>query len=206
MNRWHDLRPRLITSIFIGACTIVLLLLPQPLQIVLLLVWAGLVMHEAVKLVHQSQTRVWFKSIFLLTISLGLAATLWLVGLQYGLLLLVISVWTFDVSAYFGGKHIGGRKLAPSISPGKTWSGLLTGIVALSMAYGLIGLGLWLLLVAPLAGIVMQGSDLLQSAMKRGAYVKDSGNTLPGHGGWLDRYDSTMAAAPLWVLLLEFVI
>ncbi len=117
--------------------------------------------------------------------------------------------WTGDTFAYYGGKNFGHRKLAPVLSPGKTWAG-----AAASLA-GTLLLGIWFLhwkfpqvsllqsavlcLAANLSG---QVGDLCESAIKRGAGVKDSGNSLPGHGGWLDRVDSSLFSVPVvyWLL------
>ncbi|MDG6094377.1 phosphatidate cytidylyltransferase [Acetobacter sp. AN02] len=116
-----------------------------------------------------------------------------------------------DSLAYVTGRLIGGAKLAPRISPGKTWSGSAGGLAGAVMA------GLVVSALAPsshasvaatvvwsvVLGIAGQAGDLAESAVKRACGVKDSGTLLPGHGGLLDRFDALMAAAPLaWVLAL----
>ena len=112
-----------------------------------------------------------------------------------------ILVWTTDIGAYFTGRAIGGPKLAPAISPGKTWAGFYGGIVAASICGGLWalfeGLPLILLLLAPLFSVASQGGDLFESWMKRRAGVKDSGRWLPGHGGVFDRVDGLLPVAIL---------
>jgi phosphatidate cytidylyltransferase len=118
------------------------------------------------------------------------------------LVLLVISA---DIGAYFAGRRWGRRKLAPRVSPGKTWEGALGGLgmVAL-MAWG----GAWYFGLAPLptvlfgvaVGVSSIVGDLTESMFKRAAGLKDSGALLPGHGGLLDRIDSVTAAAPLYAL------
>ena len=123
-----------------------------------------------------------------------------------GVLLLV---WVADTAAYFAGRKWGRRKLAPTISPGKTWEGAWGGVAA-AMAYAIIcgtfllgPLG-WLALAitaALLAAISIVG-DLFESAAKRQAGVKDSGALLPGHGGIMDRIDSATAVLPVAALLL----
>jgi phosphatidate cytidylyltransferase len=112
-----------------------------------------------------------------------------------------------DIGAYFSGRLIGGPKIAPSISPSKTWSGLAGGIVGstalflLAVRYGLADLpGHDLLmavgiLIGPLVAIVAQTGDFFESWMKRRAGVKDSGTLIPGHGGMFDRADGLLAAA-----------
>jgi phosphatidate cytidylyltransferase len=122
---------------------------------------------------------------------------------------LIACVSATDIFAYFGGKAFGKRKLAPSISPNKTVEGLLcgacaSGITAASLtltlglpmpAYISFGLGIVLACVAQLG-------DLLESAAKRSAGVKDSGTLLPGHGGLLDRADGYITALPVYYLIL----
>jgi phosphatidate cytidylyltransferase len=147
--------------------------------------------------------------------------TLPLIGAQEGgpslLLLLLCVVWSGDTAAFYVGKSIGRRKLAPKLSPKKTWEGtvgsvagsLVITIVLIELAKFLTGRGLdllaypgsawnWLLL-ALILNVAAQLGDLAESALKRGAGVKDSGTLLPGHGGVLDRIDALLLAAPvLW--------
>lgn len=115
-----------------------------------------------------------------------------------------ITVWAVDIGAYMAGRSIGGPKLAPAISPKKTWAGFYGGIAAASLLGGawalLTGLELWLLVAAPLLAVVAQAGDLFESWMKRRAGVKDSGNWLPGHGGVFDRLDGLLPVALLTAL------
>ena len=210
MSAWSDLGLRTRTALLIGLVTLGLLWLPPLLQCIALLVWGALLLREAVRLVEAAATAALYKLLFLFYVGLGVAATLWLVGLKQdtisGLVLLVVSAWIVDSAAYLGGRLIGGPKLAPAISPNKTWSGLLSGVAALLAVAWLVGFGPWSLVLALGIAPIMQAGDLTQSVMKRRAGLSDSGNILPGHGGWLDRYDGALAAAPVWVLLLEFAI
>lgn len=123
---------------------------------------------------------------------------------QHGLRLLLwvfITVWSVDIGAYFSGRAIGGPKLAPAISPGKTWAGFYGGVAAatlLGCAWALsMGLNPVLLLLAPLFAAAAQGGDLFESWLKRRAGVKDSGRWLPGHGGVFDRVDGLLPVAIL---------
>lgn len=112
--------------------------------------------------------------------------------------------WIGDVAAYYGGRAFGRRKLAPRVSPNKTWEGAASSLAGSLLFGGLyltrftpeVGWGVALLLSAA-GNIAGQVGDLAESALKRGAGVKDSGNMLPGHGGWLDRVDSTLFALPV---------
>ncbi|MGH9674668.1 MAG: phosphatidate cytidylyltransferase [Bryobacteraceae bacterium] len=112
--------------------------------------------------------------------------------------------WIGDTAAYYAGRAFGRRKLAPLLSPAKTWEGAAASLVA-SMAFGVLYLGRFVpatpwveaLGLSAAANLAGQAGDLAESAMKRGAGVKDSGNLLPGHGGWLDRVDSSLFAFPV---------
>lgn len=129
-------------------------------------------------------------------------------------LLALVIVWVSDIGAYFSGRAFGKRKLAPQISPGKTWAGAYGAMVAGVLVAGLGGwllgvrgtrLGELALLTAVTVAISIVG-DLLESLMKRHAQVKDSGTIFPGHGGLMDRLDSVFAALPVFaagLLLLD---
>jgi len=147
-----------------------------------------------------------------------LPAALAMVALSPIRLLLVLAlVWIADTAAYLAGKAFGRHKLAPSISPGKTWEGV-AGAVAGSLAYAgacaalvpslreAIGdsfmWAVYLTGAAVLCGVSVLG-DLFESAIKRSASVKDSGTLLPGHGGILDRIDSATAALPVAALMFQ---
>jgi len=117
------------------------------------------------------------------------------------LLWVFIVTWSTDIGAYFVGRAIGRRKLAPSISPGKTVEGLYGGIAAATLLGGawawFTGLGGALLALAPVLAVAAQAGDLFESSMKRRAGVKDSASWLPGHGGALDRLDGLVPVAVL---------
>jgi phosphatidate cytidylyltransferase len=123
-------------------------------------------------------------------------------------LLLILLVVAADVGAYFGGRTFGKHKLAPTVSPGKTWEGVAGGLVAalLMATAGVYWLNLnawpFLGLVAAVVFASIVG-DLTESMFKRHAGLKDSGSLLPGHGGVMDRVDSVTAAAPFFLLGLE---
>ena len=159
----------------------------------------------------------------------GLAA-LWLawlaiararvMGIEF-LLSVLLLVWVADIFAYFAGRTFGGRfskgKLAPSISPGKSWEGVwggMAGVVALSLVWVFLGgetlysqlaqrhgVALMLLAVIFLAAMSVVG-DLVESLVKRSAGVKDSSGLLPGHGGVLDRVDALLPTLPLAMMLI----
>ncbi len=121
----------------------------------------------------------------------GLALVMWV----------FLVTWATDIGAFFVGRAYGKRKLAPSISPGKTVEGLWGGVAAATIVGAAwawaTGLGTWLVLLAPLFALAAQAGDLFESRMKRQAGIKDSGNWLPGHGGLLDRLDGLVPVAVL---------
>jgi len=125
------------------------------------------------------------------------------------LLAIMATVWMADIAAYFSGKTFGKHKLAPTISPGKTWEGAIgagIGVVLYGVALRLgfsfapVGLPLWVLGLLAVTAISIMG-DLYESMLKRQAGIKDSSNVLPGHGGVLDRIDSLTSTLPVVALL-----
>lgn len=137
----------------------------------------------------------------------------------YFLLALVVLVAAVDIGAFFVGTNFGRHKLAPALSPKKSWEGVWGGLIACA----LVGSGLiWLLnahiktllllqivallLMTALVTVLSVVGDLLESMLKRNQSIKDSGRLLPGHGGILDRIDGLMAATPIYVLLLMLLL
>ncbi len=126
------------------------------------------------------------------------------------LLLLLVLVWVGDTAAFYIGTRWGRHKLAPVVSPNKSWQGAVAGLLAALLVA--VGWSLWrwgtidprLLSLAGLAALAGQVGDLVESMFKRAAGVKDSGALLPGHGGVLDRIDALLFAAPVWHLGLHF--
>lgn len=121
--------------------------------------------------------------------NLGMTAALWVFGM----------VWATDIGAYFAGRAFGGARLAPRISPSKTWSGLIGGMIAALIVSatigdrgGIVGVPLW---IGLFMGLLAQLGDLGESWMKRRAGVKDSGKLIPGHGGLFDRVDGLLPVA-----------
>jgi phosphatidate cytidylyltransferase len=123
-------------------------------------------------------------------------------------LFVVVLIWCADVFAYFSGRRFGGRKLAPRISPGKTWAGAYGGFVGAALYALICGLviglrGFDLLALMGLSALTVALSimgDLFESLIKRHSGEKDSGQLFPGHGGALDRFDSLFAALPLFTV------
>lgn len=136
---------------------------------------------------------------------LPLVSLLWLrEGDDYGriaLFWLLFTVWATDTFAYFAGRGFGGPKLAPRLSPNKTWAGLIGGMAgaalvgAITAIWFSLGSALGLAFVSAVIAVVAQAGDIFESALKRRAGVKDSGKVIPGHGGILDRVDGLVTAA-----------
>ncbi len=167
---------------------------------------------------YQAQTQVSYNSIFHSILDVFAAFTTWFTVLityvflgAWFLLSFLIIIWCADIFAYFGGKHFGGEKLAPAISPGKTRSGAICGLISVAIwmivsafiensfsallvkHIGLLGA----VAVGVLMAVVSIFGDLYESLLKRRAGVKDSSQLLPGHGGFWDRLDSVVAVSPI---------
>lgn len=138
----------------------------------------------------------------------------------YLILYVLLAVWACDIGAYTAGRLIGGPKMAPKISPNKTWSGLIGGCIASVVV--VMSYDAWLgtrtgspviehfsyffqFLLGLLLAVVGQLGDLLESSLKREAGVKDSGNIIPGHGGVLDRIDALLITIPIFALTIYYL-
>ena len=191
------------------------------------MIGSGLWILIAASLVFYRHHGNWPLLIRVLALGLGLDL-IWICGhsliylhFVYGglVLLFMLTLVSFaDIGAYFVGRRFGRHKLAPAISPGKTWEGVAGGLGAnllwiliviwLAENYAESGLGmspLWFILIGLVTSAVSVVGDLFESVIKREAGVKDSGTLLPGHGGVLDRIDGIIAAAPIFVAGLFLV-
>ena len=159
-------------------------------------------------------TRNGLASIFIALIIACIVAARGLLGVADGnliLLVLAAAVASCDITAYFVGRRIGGAKLAPSISPNKTCSGAIGGTVGAVAACLLVSSNSWLSPMEAVVGgiclaVLAQAGDLIESALKRRVGVKDSGSLIPGHGGFLDRFDGyllTLRAVYLYILAIQ---
>lgn len=131
----------------------------------------------------------------------------------YWVLFVLSLIWVADSGAFFTGRQWGRRKLAPLVSPGKTWAGVYGALAACAL-YALIAAQVLNLPATDIPGFLLVclitvlfsiGGDLFESLLKRQRGVKDSGRLIPGHGGLLDRLDSLLAAAPVFVLGLHWI-
>lgn len=128
----------------------------------------------------------------------------------WGILYVFCMVWVADIGAYFSGRAFGKAKLAPRVSPGKSWAGVWGGLVAVGilaiaasvLAAATVTESLLLIIASLVTGLVSVLGDLLESMLKRFRGIKDSSQLLPGHGGILDRIDSLTAAIPIFALII----
>jgi phosphatidate cytidylyltransferase len=209
-ERWADLGIRVISALVLAPITIVCVWVGG---VVFTVIVAAAVIGLAVEwlgLCRRSSLIV-LRPAGLAYVILAGVAVLWLrhdpVAGRADVLFLLSIVWAGDIGAYLVGRWIGGPRLAPHISPGKTWSGsvggLLAAIAAGSLAaHFLSDAATWrAMLIAAALSVVAQAGDLLESFVKRRLQVKDSGHLIPGHGGLFDRLDGVLAAAPVAALL-----
>ncbi len=195
------------------AAGLLLLLAPEPGLVVVLVALAGLTLALRVRDLSHAMPSA---AIFLLGVVYIFGSWRCAIELRginhHWLMFSMLISWAGDTAALYLGRAMGRHKLAPRVSPGKTWEGAVGSVVGgvlagAAYAYYLLpemSLGLTLGLAAA-GNVAGQAGDLCESALKRGAGVKDSGSTLPGHGGWLDRIDSSLFAIPVVYALLRFV-
>lgn len=124
---------------------------------------------------------------------------------------LLVTIWLTDIAGYFVGLAAGRHKVAPRISPGKSWEGGIAGIAAATLAAAVgsaaLGVPVWAGAMLGIAiSITSQAGDLFKSTMKRRTGVKDSGTLLPGHGGIIDRFDGLLVAAPVAYLFVRLTV
>jgi phosphatidate cytidylyltransferase len=173
--------------------------------------WVGLIQGELHNMTRRSI--IFWKLAGLVYIALPFFSLIWIRDQPQGMRIiywLMALIWATDIACYFTGRAIGGWKLAPKISPNKTWSGLVGGIVAAAM----VGVAtvyitdplkpLALISLSTMLGIYAQIGDLLESGLKRFFGVKHSGDLLPGHGGILDRVDGIVLVAPKVAFVVLF--
>ena len=199
--RFRGLLPRVVSAVVLGPLLLAAVWIGFPWIDLAAAIAAPLMIGEWLRLTRRRPVA---RGALVLYSIVAVLALLWLrhqpaFGRET-ILWIVACVWATDIGAYFIGSYAGGARLAPSISPSKTWSGLVGGACATAVVSGLCGLAvgagetLTLALTGVGIALVAQAGDLLESAQKRQAGVKDSGRLIPGHGGILDRIDGLIAA------------
>lgn len=207
-TKWQglsSLQQRLITAVILGGAFLAVILAGGWIFAIVVLIAGGLAYQEFWPLAINKKE----KYMGIPYILIPILCLIWLRDVGYvPVLMIVLTVILTDTGAYFTGRTIGGLKLAPKISPNKTWSGLFGGIVASAVGMGLIAsiygyapTSQYVILGGALA-VIAQAGDLFESYLKRRAGVKDSGTIIPGHGGILDRVDGLLTAIPCFALFV----
>jgi phosphatidate cytidylyltransferase len=207
---------RIISAICIGIIFLTAIFLFRPLFYIIMYFVAAIMLLEWYKMTKNFTA---YKYLGLLFIPTAITSLLLVSSYDlYGWILLTYFsiIWTVDTMAMVGGKLLKGPKLAPTLSPKKTFSGLLVGtscgaivpyILKLIPTYNLIYFtienNLTIFMTCFIFALIAQGSDLFVSFFKRKSQIKDSGSVIPGHGGMLDRFDSIIFTAPLLFLYLN---
>ena len=214
--RWGDLGVRVASSVILAPLALICIWIGGVVFILLVAAAALGLAVECLLLCRRARSGVPLCCATLAYVALATASLLWLradpLAGRANLLFVVLIVWSGDIGAYLAGRLLGGPRLAPRISPGKTWSGSLGGLfaavaVGLATAQLLSGPSLaWRVgVLAAVLGIVAQAGDLLESFVKRRLEIKDSSHLIPGHGGLFDRLDALLAVAPV-AATLAFVL
>lgn len=207
-RRFRGLLLRVVSAVVMAPLVLAAIWLGFPWLDLVAALAAPVMVSEVLRL---TRGRPAVRTVAILYVLGALLALLWLrhqpgVGRQT-ILWIVACVWATDIGAYFVGRFAGGAKLAPRVSPGKTWAGLVGGMAWAAVASAAIGYVLdagetfSLALIGAGLAVVDQLGDLLESAAKRRAGVKDSGTLIPGHGGLLDRVDGLIAVLVVVALI-----
>lgn len=199
-GRFRGLVPRVLSAVVLAPLTLAALWYGFPWVDLLAALAAPILATEWIRLTRGRPVARVLGVLYLMS---GVLSLLWLRHLpMFGrdtVIWVVACVWATDIGAYFVGSLAGGARLAPTISPNKTWSGLIGGMCWAAVASAACGLVFssgetWTLaFIGAVLAVIGQAGDLLKSHAKRRAGVKDSGKLIPGHGGLLDRVDALIA-------------
>jgi phosphatidate cytidylyltransferase len=210
MSRWSGLKARAISAVVMVALVLTALWLGGFVFTLLIAVAAAIMIREWD--VISAREKPYWRILGLLYVALPCASLIWLRNLDMGrvlVLFVLLAIWATDIGAFFAGRLIGGPKIAPSISPNKTWAGLGGGALASAIICAIGGgftpyptTTLGCIILGIVLAIVAQAGDFFESWLKRRSGVKDSGTLIPGHGGLLDRVDGLTFTMPLFALLV----
>jgi phosphatidate cytidylyltransferase len=221
MSGLHNLTQRLFYVAVFIALAFMLYGQTQLYQPILMAGCAFWLLATVAVLIFPRAERIYGNGWFMALVGIALLIPAWLSlvvihALEQGSFWLVwmfVLVWGADVGAYFAGRAYGKHKLAPAVSPGKTWQGAFGGFVLAAVLCGSAlpflqdqGQGQWLPWLPFMAALIVISvfGDLFESVVKRASGVKDSGSLLPGHGGVLDRIDSLLAVLPVFAVMLQY--
>lgn len=201
------LAPIILAIVYLGGIVYQVLILTM--SVIMSFEWSGITSHG--KNMTSKSKRNW-SIIGTFYIVIFAASLLFLRESKDGfnaVLFLLLVVWATDIGAFFAGRIIGGPKIAPKISPKKTWAGLAGGMAAAAVtgvflsAFSTVGL-LELAILSAVLAVISQVGDFYESWIKRKFGVKDSGNIIPGHGGIMDRVDGLTTVAPILAIFYVF--
>jgi phosphatidate cytidylyltransferase len=196
MADWADLRTRTLSAVVLVAVALTLTL-AHPLAFSAMVLVAGVILLKEYAALTRNRSAAWqlFGPLYIIA---ALIALIYLRHANLNILLATIAiVCTGDIAAYLVGKQWGKHKIAPTISPGKSWEGLAGSIIASAAVGAALGhmAPIPHAVLGALIAIIGLGGDLFESALKRRAGVKDSGRLIPGHGGLFDRVDALLPCA-----------
>lgn len=214
LKRILDLLPEYLRSRFLSAIILIPIAIfaiyaSKNIFTILIIATAILMAFEWITIVKSEEENNMWKILGLIYIIIPCFSLIYIRGLEKGsdiILWLFLVVWGTDIGGMIVGLNVGGPKLAPKISPKKTWSGLAGGVLT-SMFVGLITslifkeTAMFFIIFSGIMAVIEQIGDLLESAFKRHFGVKDSGNIIPGHGGVMDRVDGLTLVAPIVALI-----
>ncbi|HJD56198.1 MAG TPA: phosphatidate cytidylyltransferase [Rickettsia endosymbiont of Pyrocoelia pectoralis] len=209
---------RILSGLVLVPLFVIAILWFKPLFYILMLLVATGMLSEWYDMTHSSVGYLLI-GLIIIPLPIGLLISLSTNPLNNWLIMLYFCIiWSVDTFAMIGGKTFKGAKLAPKISPKKTWSGLITGILSAGLVAILISFipsfyienyyfsnKIYLFIISSVLALIAQLSDLFISYFKRKFNIKDSGHIIPGHGGVLDRFDSIILTSPLLFLIVQYL-
>jgi len=209
-----NLEKRIVSAVILAPLVLIIIYFGKIPYMAMILAAGILMLREWAHLTASSAHRAAWWLLGVIYIATPCYFLVWLreipdIGL-FVILLIISVVWATDIGAYLFGRLIGGPKLAPKISPGKTWAGAIGGlfcgvIISQYLIYMAGGDSYSGMLYGAIISFTGQLGDLFESFIKRKFGVKDSGNVIPGHGGMLDRLDSLLFAAPAAAAIYSFL-
>lgn len=214
LSEMNSLHQRIISAVILAPLVLVIVYIGGIFFDILLIVAVVIMYWEWFNMTKKSARKyIWgFAGLFYIIIPCLSLRYIMMFGSEF-IFLSLFFIWAVDIGAYVAGKTIGGPKIAPKISPKKTWAGLFGAMVASSLvlilaiksSYFSYDNTIYLIIIACILSIIAQTGDFFESWVKRKFGVKDSSNIIPGHGGLLDRLDGLLFISPVIAILLTFL-